>query len=226
VGGQLIETGSKHPPGTVGYFTAWHPRYFQFYDCLTPLRVPMGTTLMRIQGSSSVAGINGLVERMEGEWLWILPDDHTFAPDTLMNLLDRQVDVVAPIVCMRAPPFECVGFKTIDFDNGCVRYTWEEVANAHGELLSCQALGGGGLLIRKEVPFRIEKPWFSAVIPDGLSEDIDFTNRLFLQGTKLWLDTAIGITHIVEAALQPMIGPDGKFGMSANILNRRYWLNL
>jgi hypothetical protein len=101
----MIRVKSKHAPGTIGYWTAWHPRYWQFLDCFSSLKVPEGTQLLRVQGSSSAGGCNRIVKSFTGDWVWLIPDDHTFEPDILLKLLDRNVDVVAPRVCVRAAPF-------------------------------------------------------------------------------------------------------------------------
>ena len=223
----MIAVDSKHPPGTVGYWTAWHPRYWQFLDCLTPLQVPKGTRLLRVQGDSSPAGCNKLTEALfdpdwpANNWIWFLPDDHTFEPDTLMRLLDRDKDVIAPSVCRRFPPeFESVAYKLCDPKTGMVqRWAWPEIAQAavDGRLLPCQALGGSGLLIKKHVFEKVEKPYFVNLIPEQVSEDIDFTNRLHEAGVELWFEPRASLTHLIDGALEWRFFPDGTFGLGVNI---------
>lgn len=224
---------TDQPPGVVGYWTAWHPRYWQFLDTLAATIVPKGTQIVRVVGDSSPAGCNMLVKAMKenpkAQWIWFLPDDHTYSPDTLMRLLNLNKDVVAPSVCRRSPPFESVAFKDVDPGGvrSTVRYDWSEIREAaiEGRLLSCKALGGSGLLIRRHVFDKVEEPYFVNLIPEQVSEDIDFTNRLYEAGVELLMEPRCSLTHLIDGALEWGFGPDGpegEFGLRIHIHDEVY----
>ena len=83
-------------------------------------------------------------ERMHGDWVWFIDDDHAFDPQILMQLLSWNVDVVAPIYLMRQKPFLPVTLvdegKSIDLTT----VPTEGLAEVY-------ATGTAGMLIRRRV---------------------------------------------------------------------------
>ena len=101
----------QHPPGSIIIVSGDLSRYAAFCRSLTCLIAPPGTKTVWGIGADICKNANAALADRQGEWVWILGDDHVFAPDLLMPLLDRQVDVVSPRVTSRKPPFKSFVFR-------------------------------------------------------------------------------------------------------------------
>lgn len=189
-------TDTGHPPGTVALAAGMQPRFYEFTQSLERLQVPAGTTL-NIRRSCDVAqNFNNTVKTMTGEWIWFLGDDHSFAPDTLLKLLNYNVDVVVPISPIKVAPYApCVIHRpddpTVLWDDNMPLYTWEELS---GEGLFAlpkgDFIGQAGMLVKKHVLDRMGYPWFKTgqFDPGKLQEDLWFCRELQNLGYTIWVD--------------------------------------
>ena len=64
-----------------------------------------------LMGSNITGNCNDLARRMQGEWLWMIGDDHAFHPDIVVRLLSHDVDVVAPHCLQKSWPFPQVVYE-------------------------------------------------------------------------------------------------------------------
>ena len=203
---------SKHRGGTVGVPCGTHPRYLEFENALEALQVPSGTTSLRLPGSNVTRNCEMISDLMAGEWLWLLGDDHTFPADTLLKLLDHNVDVVVPICSRRGPPFLPVLYKDLDIPRGvCTVYTWQELGWLTG-LVTVAGAGSGGMLIRHHVLDALTKPRFeNATTPDGAvaGEDITLCDKITREGYTIWADLDQTIGHLTSVDIRPVRGPAG-----------------
>jgi len=119
-------SNTKHAPGTVVIAAASLARYSEFWMAIESLIVPYGTRLIASRGADFVHQFNEGIRRMGGEWVWIMGDDHTFEPDILMKLLDRELDLVIPIVPRRDAPFSPVLMHG-PLSERMVRYSWRDL---------------------------------------------------------------------------------------------------
>lgn len=218
---------SEHPVGTIGLFTAELARYPEFWLSLEAVRAPatetMRTRLLCARGLDLVKHQNAFVEQLYGEWLWILGDDHTFAPDLLLRLLAHQVDVVVPLVPGRRPPFKpviCHGPLTHN-----VRYTWDELPpSGLTQLPLGDVAGTAGMLIRKSVFSALKAPYFECGQWNSqiMGEDLWFCQKLADAGVPIHVDTDADMTHmtpcrikvnrLIEGRAQPAIQIDYEGG--------------
>lgn len=217
----MIEVNSKHPPGTVGYITGGVPRYFQFFDSLERTKVPTGTKLQRAFSCNPARNSNSLVEHMQGEWLWIQGDDHTWSDDLLLKLLDRDADVIVPLVPRWGPPFFPVIFKEFDPKGNTTVYTWEEIEllSRRLEVITVEAAGSAGMLVKKKVLDAMEKPCFRVGLmgPDELSEDVEFTWKANQLGFNVVADLTCFMGHATSAIITPSRLKNGKLAIMADI---------
>src|ERR1044072_4105824 len=97
----------QFPPGTVGVLCTDLARYNWFTQSLVALQGPPGSQTVFCSGLWISTAVNKLVGAMgpQVEFLMLMPDDHIFEPDLLRRLLSHNVPLVAPLCCLRRPPF-------------------------------------------------------------------------------------------------------------------------
>ena len=217
----MREISSSHPAGTVGVVVGSLARYRAVFTSLEKLRVPAGTNLWFAEGVEIARNCNTLVDEMTGEWLWIMGDDHRFGPDVLLRLLDRQVDIVVPLVCRRHPPFESVLYKAMVGD-GMPNEKYRLSELPPGGLIEVDAAGSAGMLVRQHVFGSLPRPWFRW--QPSTSEDVGFCVEARKAGFKVHADLDQTMTHITPCELEPVL-KDGKWAISADIGGKRFSLN-
>jgi len=195
-------TNTNHPPGTVCLGAGMTPRFYEFEDSLDRLMVPDGTVFNRRRSCDVAYNLNRAVDEMKGEWVWILGDDHSFAPDLLFKMLDYEVDVVVPISpCKTFPFLPCVMHAPDDgkvwSDNMRV-YDWEELSgNGLLALPKGDFIGQAGMLVKKKVIDAIPKPTFKTgkCHPGRLHEDLWFCHEIQELGFTVWVDQETIFDH-------------------------------
>lgn len=212
---------SRHPAGTVGVLVGPLVRYRAVFTSLEQLKVPVGSTLVFAEGVDIAKNANLLVDSMYGDWLWVMGDDHRFDPDLLLHLLDRRVEIVAPVVCKRDPPFNPVFYKKAvvgAFDNQI--YTWDLLNHEHprGGLITVDAAGSAGMLIRRWVFESLPKPWFGYT--NHVSEDVGFCLNARASGYQIHVDLDQTMTHLTTCDLEPRRDTSGQWSVIAKIGDR------
>lgn len=142
---------------------------------------------------------NFMVENFQGEMLWLMDDDHTFAPDILKRLIAHGKDIVGPLVLGRRTPFPTsarVDDEPLDRD-------------APPGLYEVDYAGGAGLLIHRRVFEAIEPPWFwnGRLDPEDssshLSDDYYFCKKAREAGFSIYCDTSLLMGHMTVTTLLP-----------------------
>jgi hypothetical protein len=219
----MIHVDSKHPAGTIGVPIGSLARYKATFESLDRLKVPHGTPpVVYAEGVNIAHNCNNLVESMTGEWLWIMGDDHRFRDDLLLKLLDRQVDVVVPITCRRGPPFQTVLYQISALDGSSyMTYSWADLTRDYpdGGLITVDAAGSAGMLIRKVVLDSIKKPWFEW--KPRISEDIGFCLKARAAGFGISADLDERMSHLTPCDLEPYRSNAGEWNVAVNIGGRR-----
>jgi len=202
-------TERDHPHGTIGVISGTLARYPDFSISLISLRRHPETHIEWAASSNIVANLNAVSNALKGEWLWIMGDDHQFHPETLNKLLDRNVDIVVPLVLRREPPFAAPVFK----DDGVNLIPWEIIGGRQG-LVERDACGNAGMLIRRQVLDAMPKPWWEGgqIRSDSLLEDVYFCRKARALGFRIMVDTEVGIGHSITATVWPKWQPDGRLG--------------
>jgi len=196
---------TKHAPGTVVIAAASLARYSEFWMCIESLIVPYGTKLIASRGADFVHQFNEGIRRMGGEWVWIMGDDHTFDPNILMKLLDRELDLVIPIVPRRDPPFSPVLMHG-PLSEKMVRYSWRDLpVSGLFRLPTIDSAGQAGALIRKPILEKLGDPWFEGgkLTPGRIMEDMFFIKRMHDLGVKVWIDCDQVMGHIANITITP-----------------------
>ena len=197
-----LEPGEQsQASGTIGLVCAPLARFTDFWLSWISLMRP-GTARILIQQGMDVTGnFNRLVNDMAGEWLWIMGDDHTFAPDILMNLLAHEVDVVVPLCLKKDAPFDPVVYEGEEMGEDGLVYHHVARLPEHG-LTEIYAAGSAGMLIRKHVFDAIERPVFTT--EKGMqNEDLLFCRKVREAGFKIYCDVDQKMGHIGVNAVYP-----------------------
>lgn len=192
-----------HPPGSVIIASSDLTRYAAFSRSLACLLQPPGTKLVWSTGSDICNGFNQALDSREGEWVWILGDDHVFAPDLLIRLLDRQVDVVSPVVTSRRPPFRGFVFRQDGPELVCVPTAEWPDSGCH----AYDGCSGAGMLIRSHVLDKLERPYYEAgkIRAGELNEDTYLMWKMRTQaGASIYVDFDVAMGHQTPAVIWPV----------------------
>lgn len=190
--------------GTIGVLTAERGTYAQFWNDIqrAHLRMliehPRWTMDIR-QGVDICGQLNLMIRDLQGDWLWIMGDDHAIDAELLPRLLSHNVDVVVPHCVRRNPPWQPVVNESEDEDG------WQVAAVLPEEgLTEVWSAGSAGMLIKRHVLEAIEDPWFTpAPNAIGLNEDINFCRKVREAGFKIYCDPAALLGHISHYTVYP-----------------------
>ena len=133
------------------------------------------------------------------DYMLMIDDDMTTPLDLFEQLYNRQVDIVAPLAFTRNAPHYAVIYNC---ESGWDPVTKNDYFINHyarnypeNELVHCDAVGFGAVLIKMDVIKRMKKPYFMSTC--GTGEDILFCYNAQQQaGAKVYMDTACKLGHI------------------------------
>lgn len=190
------------PAGTIGIVSSELARFTDFAVSMLKLARPPGTRVIWQQGLDVTANFNMIIDGLEGDWLWIMGDDHVFEPHILLQLLARDVDVIVPLCLKKRAPFEPVVYGHEETDEEGVSRYYEAELPRNG-VVEVHAAGSAGMLIRKHVLDRIGQPVFetSGVRQD---EDLILCRKIREAGFKIYCDVDARLGHIGVFGVYPM----------------------
>jgi hypothetical protein len=203
--------------GTIGVCSGELTRYADFPIALMHTQTPPGTKLYWAKGVNVVENMNAMVRAMEGDWLWMIGDDHVFDFDILARLLEHNVDVVVPLCLKRTPPYDPVVYS---HQNDRGEYVGSMDLPEHG-LVEVYASGTAGMLVRRRVFEKLGDPVFSTG-PHGLNEDLTFCARLRDAGVKIWCDVDAPLGHIGPISVWPKF-EDGEWRIALHLGPGQVW---
>lgn len=188
--------------GTIGLIADASSRYTVFHQCFTMLRSPVNTAVDWRIGADRGRSRNRIVEaalERGSEWVFFLDDDHTFSPDILSTLLSREQPVVASLYLQRTDPFLPIAYVSKDEEGN---YWPLDLSQCPADgLVTVVGAGTGGMLIRSEVFYEMEGPWF--VHTTEQSEDLYFCDRLAELGIPLYVDLEARLGHVAPFSIYP-----------------------
>lgn len=191
------------PGGTIGIQSGHLSRYAEFGQSLAQLARPAGSKLVWVKGVDIVGGQNKILSAVEGDWVWLMGDDHVFGPETLIFLLARMysenLDVLVPFCLQRYPPFAPVVYKSQDPKSQSY-YVYDDLPESG--YVEVHAAGNAGMLIRKRVLDTMDPPWVGTD-GKGLNEDLFFCRRIREAGFKIHCDVDVLLGHLNSFAIWP-----------------------
>lgn len=139
------------------------------------------------------------LENVSVTHILMIDDDMTFAGDFLLKLYSHDVDIVGGLAFKRTAPY-----------HPCV-YTKNATSGDHFPIVpsvfqEVDAIGTGGILIKREVFEKLKYPWFETwydeTTPDKhWSVDFDFCVKAKAAGFKIFVDPDAAMGHIGEAPI-------------------------
>ena len=212
-------TKCDFPPGIIGIISSDLSRFPAFTISLLSLLVPPGTGWKWVRGNGFASNRNLIIKGMtpEHRWAWFIDDDHTFEADILMRLLHRNVDIVQPMVSTRKPPFQPYAYMR-NPDIGYHSLQWSDLPE--NGLHPVDAVGAGGVLIRREVIDEIGDPWFEEgkIGAGSLGEDLYFMQKAKENGHQSFIDCEARIGHIGTHEVWPHFN-EGKWCIDLDLLH-------
>lgn len=200
-------------PGTAVMISHERPRFTQSVQCFQALQVPPGSRHEHMAGGIDLAKTREyLADTMSGGWLFMVDDDHLFAPDMLLRLLKRldeapHVDVVASFCLRRWLPHPTVVGELQE--DGTARMIGFQRGSG---LVEVDLTGlGSGAVIRRSAFNRFYRPWFTG---GPFTEDWTFCSRLLKAGGKCAVDLDIQVGHISNMVVWPAKDEAGEWGVS------------
>lgn len=183
----------------IGIPTGESARYAGFYDFYNQIARPEGTLHMFARGQSPAKNRNVIIQAAIDNnctHIFFLDDDMIPTVKCLMQLLNRDKDVVSGLYPMRNFPHYPVAFDR-RFDNGFNRHL--NLKNELHGLIEISNCGFGCVLIKMDAILKLKKPWVTLgeLEADGWCDDIAFFNKLGDAGVKMYCDLDVQIDHMM-----------------------------
>lgn len=140
----------------------------------------------------------------ECDYLIWLDADQVYPPNTLTRLvehLDNGLEVVGGVT-----PFKNDGEPMVWFEDEPTGL-WRRARNfvVNRGLVQIEAMGFGGIAMKKSVLEKIQKPYFQRVMNKTgthlIGEDLAFYKRCKDKGIAVWCDTDLIFKHIISYAI-------------------------
>jgi len=202
------------PRVLVGIPCSWDTVPVPFVQSLVELQKPPLTQTRFVRSHTLDQMRNRLAElAVEGSFshLFMLDADMVYPPNSLIDLLRADVDIVCGLACRRNPPHVPVCLQPTG-----TPYVFEVEVPATRGLTRCGAVGGGGTLIKTDVFQAMEPPYFSFHhrLPDGryVGEDLYFCQKAGDAGFEVYCKTDLIYPHLLTVAIN--INAQGEIGYS------------
>jgi hypothetical protein len=132
------------------------------------------------------------------DYLFMIDDDMICPDDMFQKLYAHDKDIVAALAFTRNYPHRPVMYSALEGYDPVARkeYFKNHVIQNYpkGELVECDAVGFGAVLIKTWTLHKMEKPWFMSTC--GTGEDILFCYKAKKIGARVFMDTACSIGHL------------------------------
>jgi hypothetical protein len=198
------------PFGTVALPCGELGRFSAFTYSLANLQLPPGSTKSMAHGLSIPRSLNTILREMKGGWVWFQADDQIFDPELLIRMLDREVDVLVPLIVRHVPPFSPVIFKEQNEDGEYVPFAYDEIPEEG--LFEVYAAGTGGMLVRRHVIEEIGDPWFEFSSHEVHNEDLEFCRKIREAGFTIHADASNTMGHMGLFTIWPVF-VNGEWGL-------------
>lgn len=193
--------------GTIVVPCAGQFRYAEFVRSLLALDKPPGTTVVVETSGSVVQNFNRAIRQTTDGWVWLLGDDHVFAPDLLTRLLEVDADVAVPLCTKRTPPYHLViGDETTVENRGRTypAYIPHGLEDIPDDPFPVEVAGTAGMLIQRRVLNTLGDPWFENTDGLYLNEDVVFCQRARQAGFEVVCDPHAYLGHLGTVQIWPI----------------------
>ena len=132
------------------------------------------------------------------DYLFMIDDDMLAPADLFEKLVKHNVDIIAPLAFTRNAPHKPViynldvGFDPVTKQDYYINYIVERYPK--DQLVRCDAVGFGSVLIKVDCIRKMKKPWFMTT--SGAGEDIHFCHSAGRHGFGVYMDTSVKLAHL------------------------------
>ncbi len=199
------------------------PMEDEIFFSLMALKKPPGTLVTKIRGASVDYARNQIVSKLEKDWLFFMDSDQTFPPETLERLLSWDLPIVSGLY-FKSPglpvphaykymweeekkaggPSDHFYMALIDETVQYLSRFREQIKDGlatallpttREDLIECDGVGGGCLLVHRRVFEAIEPPYFQCNPGTFIGEDFYFCRKAQAAGFKIYVDPGILCGH-------------------------------
>lgn len=187
----------------IGIPTAEQSRYAVFNDYVNNLIKPAKTIGASFHTNAAARNRNLIIDdalAANATHILFIDDDMAFAPNSLLNLLAYDKDIVSGLYLSRSSPHLPVMFNIC---NG--KYIRRFLKPAEHGLIEVDAVGFGFLLVQTRVFESLKPPYVrhGEIWQDKRNEDLGFCNRAQWVGFKIYCDLDTPIGHMGMATFWP-----------------------
>jgi len=150
---------------------------------------------------------NEMVEKMLGDWLFMVDTDHMYAPDILMRLLaimeENKINVLSGVYTYKFQPHNVVAGNWDIKEDGKIAIAPLESLYIEQDIQQVGVVPGGCLLVKRKVYDAIKRHFKRAPfdIIQGLSEDYSFCFRCREMGIPVYLAPRVECHHVIPTVL-------------------------
>lgn len=163
------------------------------------------------------------------DWLLMLDDDMMLPPKLVQRLMAHNKDICGALYFQRGGAYHPVimrqyeekdGLRGVDF----IRHFDPMLVSRGLYQLKGGVIGGGCMLIRKNVIQRFQQPVFWV---DGIvGTDVHFCTKAQEQGYEVWVDTSIELGHVPNEGEVITSRTIPHYARSLALLNEQLWEDL
>jgi len=201
----------------------------EWFYSFVGLQKPSSLKLTKISNRPADVARNEIIAQLEKDWLFLMDADQTFAPETLQKLLSWDLPIVSGLYFKSpgAPYPHCYqyAYKTgktettedahyyapiigpihnflmkhkdkLPGDRGAV-----VLPSTREDLIECDGIGGGCILVHRRVLDAIEPPWFQYNPGTYIGEDFYFSRKVQAAGFKIFVDPGVICGHKAKGVI-------------------------
>lgn len=194
-----------HNKTLIGVITGEYARRADFYDYYNLLIKPPESMVLLCHDRSPAKGRNMIIEAALGHdcsHILFIDDDMAYKPDSLLKLLEHDVDIVSGLYLSRAYPHQPIIFEFADENGACFPIY---LMGHEKRLTPIVAAGFGFLLIKTDIFKKLKKPYIrlGELNQEEWCDDIGFFNRVRRAEIKSYVDMDVHVGHMGTMIIWP-----------------------
>jgi hypothetical protein len=177
-------------------------RYVDFFRALEKVKIPEGFEVIKELFPGWFPHYNrneavALAKKLDCSHIFFVDDDVILPPNTLIQLLKPDVDIISANMLYRCPPFNAYMYKQTD-EKGRT-----SVLELQGRgITTCDSIGFGAVLIKTKLFEQLEEPYFA--LNDTIkTDDLFFSWKLKQLGIPIFYHLEVLVGHVSEAVVYP-----------------------